>query len=196
MQKLLSLFLFSLLICQPALANKLDTQESNLYPRVKFETTMGDIIVELNRRKAPITVANFLTYVVKGEYNDTVFHRVIPNFVVQGGGYDAEYNEKMVGEAIFNESGNGLTNDRMTIAMARMSDPHSAVRQFFFNMQDNNNLNPGRDWGYTVFGYVESGEEVLEKIAQVETHYSTDFGSADVPINAILIKTATLLPRS
>ncbi|WP_017445195.1 peptidylprolyl isomerase [Gayadomonas joobiniege] len=195
MQKLFSrLLLICLFLHLPVIA-KVDIQKSNLFPRVKMETSMGDVIIELNRRKAPITVDNFLTYAVNGEYNNTIFHRVVPAFVVQGGGYDKNFNEKEKGEGIFNESGNGLTNDYMTIAMARMSDPHSAVRQFFFNMADNKNLNPGRDWGYTVFGYVESGQDVLEKIAAVKTDFNETLNATDVPVEPVLLKSVTLLPR-
>ena len=196
MKTFTAILLFALTLTSNAGAATLDTQDSNLYPRVKLETTLGDIVIELNRRKAPLTVKNFIDYVVKGEYNNTIFHRVIANFVAQGGGYDPQFNEKTIGEPIFNESGNGLKNDRMSIAMARTSDPHSAIRQFYFNLQDNDNLNPGRNWGYTVFGYVESGEDVIEKIAAVETHYSPEFGAPDVPVKPIVIKVATLLPRS
>ncbi|WP_035012659.1 peptidylprolyl isomerase [Catenovulum agarivorans] len=196
MKKLFSLLIITLSLSFSICAKQVDTQDSNLYPRVQLETNLGTIVLELNRRKAPITVKNFISYVVKGEYNNTIFHRVVPGFVAQGGGYDTEFNERPLGDKIFNESGNGLKNDRMSIAMARMSDPHSAIRQFYFNLSDNNNLNPGRDWGYTVFGYVESGEEVIEKIAQSETHYSSEFGSADVPVKPIVIKVATLLPQS
>lgn len=186
---------FLLILCQTSVFAKTDIQKGNLFPRVKMETSMGDIVVELNRRKAPITVDNFLTYVVKGEYNNTLFHRVVPGFVVQGGGYDKNFAEKNKGEAIFNESGNGLTNDFMSIAMARMSGPHTAVRQFFFNLADNKNLNPGRNWGYTVFGYVESGQEVLERIAEVETDFSEDLNAPDVPVKAVMLNKVTLLPR-
>ncbi len=174
---------------------KPDTQDSNLYPMVKISTNMGDIVVELNRRKAPITVANFIDYVVKDEYDGVIFHRVIDGFVAQAGGYDTNYEEKPTGKPIFNESGNGLSNDRMTIAMARQNDPHSAIRQFYFNLADNKNLNPGRNWGYSVFGYVVEGEAVLDAIAQVETNYNETFGSADVPVKQIVINDISLLPR-
>ncbi|WAJ71128.1 peptidylprolyl isomerase [Catenovulum adriaticum] len=174
---------------------KPDTQDSNLYPSVKISTSMGDIVVELNRRKAPITVANFIEYVVNGDYNGTVFHRVIDGFIAQSGGYDKNYEELKKREPIFNESGNGLTNDRMTIAMARMNDPHSAARQFYFNLADNQNLDPGRNWGYCVFGIVLEGEAVVEAIAKVETNFNETFGAADVPVKQITINEMTLLPR-
>ena len=127
---------------------------TNIYPKVKIETSMGVIIVELDRVKAPITVNNFLEYVVKGEYNNTIFHRIIDDFIVQGGAYDAKFTAKKVGKNIINESGNGLKNDVGTIAMAKESRPHTANRQFFFNVADNNSLNPGRKWGYAVFGEI------------------------------------------
>lgn len=176
--------------------NKLDTQENVLFPRVQFETNMGNFIVELNRSKAPITVKNFLDYAVAGEYDGTVFHRVVSEFVAQAGGYEADFTPRDSKDPIYNESGNGLKNSRMTIAMARMNKPHSATRQFYFNLSNNKNLDPGRNWGYCVFGYVESGEEVLEKIGEAATAFNPDFGAADVPVETILIKKVTLLPRS
>jgi cyclophilin family peptidyl-prolyl cis-trans isomerase len=147
---LLSLLTAIMLIgsSSPVMAKKDDgsqVQPDNYYPRVKIETTMGDVVVELDRRRAPITVNNFLRYVDKRAYEDTIFHRIVPGFVVQGGGYTADFNGKSNFPDIFNESGNGLTNDLHTIAMARQGDPHTANRQFFFNVNDNSSLNPGRD---------------------------------------------------
>lgn len=189
------LLLIAFIFSQFSALAKPDTQDSNLYPSVKISTSMGDIVVELNRRKAPITVANFIEYVVNGEYNGTVFHRVIEGYIAQSGGYDTNYEERKKRDSIFNESGNGLTNDRMTIAMARMSDPHSAARQFYFNLADNQNLDPGRNWGYAVFGMVLEGEAVVEAIAKVETNFNETFGAADVPVKQITINEMTLLPR-
>ena len=150
------LLFISVLFSSQLAAQKVDDvsqiQKRNGYPRVQFETSMGDFIVELNRRKAPITVNNFLRYTDKGMFNNTLFHRIIPGFVVQGGGYDLEFEEKIAFDPIFNESGNGMKNKMYSIAMARQSDPHSARRQFFFNMGENKSLDPGRRWGYTVFG--------------------------------------------
>lgn len=171
-----------------------EIQKSNLFPKVKFETDMGDIVVELDRRRAPITVNNFLRYVEKGSYDDTIFHRIIPNFAVQGGGYDKDYVAKPSFGTIINESGNGLKNDMYTIAMARQDDPHSANRQFFFNVIDNAFLNPGRDWGYAVFGLVVQGAEVVDAMAQVETAYNMDVGWKDVPVKPLMLKKVTLLP--
>lgn len=169
-------------------------QPDNYYPRVKFETTMGDIVVELDRRRAPITVNNFLRYVDKRAYEDTIFHRIVPGFVVQGGGYTADFNGKSNFPDIFNESGNGLTNDLHTIAMARQSEPHTANRQFFFNVNDNTSLNPGRDWGYAVFGVIVEGEDIVDAMSEVETEYSIRLNANNVPIEPIVIKKVTVLP--
>lgn len=169
-------------------------QPDNYYPRVKIETTMGDIVVELDRRRAPITVNNFLRYVDKRAYEDTIFHRIVPGFVVQGGGYTADFEGKSNFPEIFNESGNGLTNDLHTIAMARQNDPHTANRQFFFNVNDNSSLNPGRDWGYAVFGVIVEGEDVVDAMSEVETEYSIRLNANNVPIEPIVIKKVTVLP--
>ncbi len=160
----------------------------NLFPTVKLQTSMGDIEVELNRMRAPASTNNFLRYVVEGEYDGTIFHRVMPGFVVQGGGYTRDFEEKTEHEPVFNESGNGLKNSKGTIAMARFEDPHSATRQFYFNMADNTSLDPrARSWGYTVFGEVVSGMEVLEAIAEVETGYSEGLDAEDVPLEPVLL---------
>ena len=167
---------------------------TNIYPKVKLETSMGVIIVELDRVKAPITVNNFLEYVVKGEYNNTIFHRIIEDFIVQGGGYDTKFTAKELGKNIFNESGNGLKNEEGTIAMAKENRPHTANRQFFFNLSDNTNLDPGRNWGYAVFGAIVEGEEVLEAIAKVPTDYNEAMAWNDVPVKPVMLIRATLLP--
>lgn len=167
---------------------------TNIYPKVKLETSMGVIIVELDRVKAPITVDNFLEYVVKGEYNNTIFHRIIDEFIVQGGGYDSKFIAKDLGKNIFNESGNGLKNEEGTIAMAKENRPHTANRQFFFNLSDNTNLDPGRNWGYAVFGAIVEGEEVLEAIAKVPTDYNDAMAWNDVPVKPVMLIKATLLP--
>jgi len=166
----------------------------NMFPTIKLETSMGDIEVELNRMRAPITSNNFLRYVLEGEYDGTIFHRVMRSFVVQGGGYTKEIEEKTLYEDILNESGNGLRNSTGTIAMARYEDPHTATRQFFFNMSNNTSLDPSsKNWGYTVFGVVVSGMEVLEAIAEVETGYSEDLDAEDVPVKPILLIHASVL---
>jgi peptidyl-prolyl cis-trans isomerase A (cyclophilin A) len=165
----------------------------NMFPTIKLETSMGDIEVELNRMRAPATVNNFLRYVLEGEYDGTIFHRVMFGFVVQGGGYTKDIEEKTMHENVLNESGNGLQNITGSIAMARYEDPHSATRQFYFNMSDNSSLDPGsRNWGYTVFGEVVSGMEVLEAIAEVETGYSEDLDAEDVPVTPVLLIRATV----
>lgn len=190
--------LLSLFVSTSVLAATKDdgshVQPDNFYPRVKFETTMGDIVVELDRRRAPITVNNFLRYVDKRAYEDTIFHRIVPGFVVQGGGYTGDFNGKSNFPDIFNESGNGLTNDLHTIAMARQSDPHTANRQFFFNVNDNSSLNPGRDWGYAVFGVIVEGEDVVDAMSEVETEYSLRLNANNVPIEPIIIKKVIVLP--
>lgn len=167
---------------------------NNLYPQIKMDTSMGVIMVELDRVKAPIAVNNFLHYVISGEYNNTIFHRVIEDFVVQGGGYDEHFIPRKEREKIFNESGNGLKNTFGSIAMARQNDPHSSIRQFFFNVSENTSLDPGRGWGYTVFGSVTWGEEVLEKMAIVETDFNEQQGWPDVPVTPIILIKATLMP--
>ncbi|GIU02291.1 peptidylprolyl isomerase [Shewanella morhuae] len=174
----------------------LDIQADNLYPRVEFETSLGKIVVELDRTRAPITVDNFLTYVVKGEYDNTLFHRVISDFVVQGGGLNPKLEELPAGKPIVNESGNGLTNSMGTIAMARDNQPHSATRQFYFNVADNTKLDPSkRRWGYAVFGDVIEGKIVLEAMAVVETGTNMKLNWPDVPVTPIILKTAKLLPK-
>ncbi|WP_340680352.1 peptidylprolyl isomerase [Paraglaciecola sp.] len=169
-------------------------QADNYYPRVKFETTMGDIIVELNRPKAPLSVNNFLRYALKRGYDDTIFHRVIIDFVVQGGGYDENFASLGSYGNVINESGNGLKNQKYSLAMARQNDPHSANRQFFFNLDDNVSLDPGRDWGYTVFGSVVEGYEVLDKISQTPTDVDPTYGWPDVPVEKVMLKRVTILP--
>nr|WP_114326176.1 peptidylprolyl isomerase [Candidatus Colwellia aromaticivorans] len=178
----------------PIHAKNIAIDPTNIFPKVKLETSMGIIIVELDRVKAPITVDNFLTYVITGEYNNTIFHRIIENFIVQGGGYDVDFTPKKLNKHIINESGNGLKNEVGTIAMAKESRPHTANRQFFFNLNDNTSLDPGRRWGYAVFGAITEGEEVLEAIAKVKTDYNETIGWEDVPVEPVMLLKATLLP--
>jgi peptidyl-prolyl cis-trans isomerase A (cyclophilin A) len=170
-------------------------QPDNLFPKVKFITSHGEIIVELDRSRAPLTVNNFLSYVKKNAYNNTVFHRLIPEFVLQGGGYTPDFKAIETLKPVFNESGNGLKNQLGTIAMARLTDPHSADSQFYFNLNDNVSLDPGSRWGYAVFGQVVSGMEVLEQIQQVETEVSEKLGWPDVPKEPIILKMVILLPQ-
>ena len=196
MLRIVSLFLFilSLSLTTQAKQDGSEIQANNLYPKVKFETDMGDVLVELDRRRAPITVNNFLRYVSKGSYDNTLFHRIVPGFVVQGGGYDKDFKEQPSFGPIFNESGNGLKNGIYTIAMARQDKPHTANRQFFFNVADNDYLNPGRNWGYTVFGLILEGAEVVDQLAQVETGYHAELGWPNVPVKPVMLKKVTLLP--
>ncbi|UAA39557.1 peptidylprolyl isomerase [Paraneptunicella aestuarii] len=170
-------------------------QPKNLFPKVKMETNFGNIVIELNRSKAPITVNNFLRYVAKDSYNGTIFHRIIPGFVVQGGGYDVNFREIPSYPPIINESGNGLKNTTYSIAMARKEDPHTANRQFYFNLNDTTNLDPGKNWGYTVFGEAVEGTEILDKMAETETHYDIKLGWKDVPVEPVILLKATVLPE-
>ena len=189
-----ALFFTLVFFITPIHAKNIAIDPTNIFPKVKFETSMGIIIVELDRTKAPITVDNFLTYVITGEYNNTIFHRIIENFIVQGGGYDVDFTQKKLNENIINESGNGLKNKVGTIAMAKENRPHTANRQFFFNTNDNANLDPGRHWGYAVFGEIIEGEEVLEAMAKVRTDYNEVIGWEDVPLEPVMLLKATLLP--
>ncbi|TVK90985.1 peptidylprolyl isomerase [Shewanella algae] len=189
--------LAAVLMLTSQLALALDIQKDNLYPQVEFDTSMGKIVVELDRTRAPITVDNFLTHVVRGDYNNTLFHRIIADFVVQGGGLSPKYEELPSDKPIVNESGNGLSNSLGTIAMARENAPHSATRQFYFNVADNKKLDPSsRRWGYAVFGEVSQGLEVLQNMALVETGTNSTLGWPDVPVTQVLLKKATLLPRN
>ncbi len=192
--RIISLLLLLLTLSVGANESKIDPD--NLFPQVKLETSMGVIIVELDRVRAPITVDNFLTYVVNGEYDNTIFHRIMPEFIVQGGGYTEDFELKKVNENIINESGNGLKNEIGTIAMAKENRPHTANRQFFFNVADNSNLDPGRRWGYAVFGAITEGEEVIEAMSKVETDYNDEMSWEDVPIKPVLLIKATLLPAT
>jgi len=189
-----ALMLILALVSFNGIAKNIAIDPSNIYPKVKLETSLGDIIVELDRVKAPITCDNFLTYVITGEYDNTIFHRIVADFIVQGGGYDADYSAKKLNDNIVNESGNGLKNEMGTIAMAKESRPHTANRQFFFNINDNSSLDPGRRWGYTVFGAIVEGEAVLEAMAKAKTDYNDSLGWEDVPLEPIMLLKATLLP--
>jgi len=173
----------------------LDATAASKNPQVKFTTTMGDFVVELYPDKAPKTVANFLDYVKKGHYNGTTFHRVIPNFMVQGGGFGPGFKEKETSVPIQNEADNGLKNMNGTIAMARTGEPHSATAQFFINTKDNDFLNHTgknpRGWGYAVFGKVVQGMDVVKKIEGVPTGQVGPYG--DVPKTDVVIKKAELI---
>jgi cyclophilin family peptidyl-prolyl cis-trans isomerase len=162
--------------------------------RVRIDTTLGAIELELDAAKAPNTVANFVQYANDGHYDGLVFHRVIKGFMIQGGGYDAGYDQRKTRAPIGIESANGLKNDRGTIAMARTSDPNSATSQFFINHGDNDFLNhPGQDgYGYAVFGKVTSGMDVVDKIAEAPTGNARPFGR-DVPVTQVVIDKVTVL---
>lgn len=167
-------------------------------PRVKFATTAGDFVVEVYPDKAPKTVANFLQYVTEKHYDGTVFHRVINNFMIQGGGFDTQFNQKNTRAPVAHEgrealAKGGLKNVVGTLAMARTNDPHSATAQFFINVKDNAFLDPtAQSFGYTVFGKVTSGMEVIQKIKSTPTGAAGPFPS-DVPRTPIVINSATLV---
>lgn len=162
-------------------------------PRVLLKTSLGDITLELDADKAPITVANFIHYIKSGQYDGAIFHRVIPGFMIQGGGFDSAMHEKPTQAPIQNEAKNGLKNAAYTIAMARTGKPHSATAQFFINVADNRPLDyPSRDgWGYAVFGKVVQGVDTVERIAQVRTGRRGMFDN--VPLTPVVIESATLL---
>lgn len=163
--------------------------------KVKMETTMGSIVLELNADKAPKTVANFLTYVNEGFYDGTIFHRVIPNFMIQGGGFTDDMTQKETHDPIQNEANNGLSNSVGSIAMARTSAPHSATAQFFINVKDNDFLNfsgeTPQGWGYAVFGKVVEGMDVVNSIKDVTT--TTKGPHQDVPSETVTITSITVV---
>lgn len=164
-----------------------NTMKTNAATVVVMETSMGNVEIELFADKAPVTVSNFLAYVDAGFYNGTVFHRVIPNFMIQGGGFDEALNQKPTKAPIKNEAANGLKNDRGTLSMARTSVVDSATTQFFMNVANNDFLNHGtRDYGYAVFAKVIAGMDVVDKIAAVKTGHRGPMG--DVPVQTVLIK--------
>jgi cyclophilin family peptidyl-prolyl cis-trans isomerase len=165
-------------------------------PRVRLQTSMGDIVLELYPEKAPQTVQNFLSYVNQGFYSGTIFHRVIDGFMIQGGGYTEDFQKKPTGSPIQNEADNGLRNDRGTVAMARTNDPNSATAQFFINVVNNDFLNfrskTPRGWGYAVFGKVVDGMDVVDKIRKTPTGPGGPFRK-DVPKTPVVIENATVV---
>jgi peptidyl-prolyl cis-trans isomerase B (cyclophilin B) len=191
MKKLLSLFAmafmlsFKLAIAEPV--------------QVKMETSQGDIVLELYPEKAPKTVANFLKYVEDGFYNGTIFHRVIDNFMIQGGGFDQKYMRKQTNPPVINEADNGLKNDLGTIAMARTMDPHSATAQFFINVKNNDFLNhtnkTPRGWGYAVFGKVVEGMDTVDKIRTIPTGSGGPFPT-DVPQKMVTINSMSVISKT
>lgn len=163
-------------------------------PKVQLSTSLGDIVLELDEQRAPQTVRNFLEYVDSGFYDETLFHRVIEGFMIQGGGFNQKYQKKSTRAPISNEAYNGLRNRRYTISMARTTAPHSATSQFFINSEDNRNLDhtntSQRGWGYAVFGRVVEGKDVVDAISRVRTGAGGPF-SRDVPEEPIVILSAT-----
>ena len=184
--------LLALLLPLPTLAQA----PSTLAPRVRFETSVGDFVVEVDAVRAPLTAENFLRYVREGAYDGTVFHRVIANFVVQGGGYDERLAARPPRGPIPNESGNGLSNRRGTLGLAREESPHSGSSQFYVNLVDNAGLDPlPSRWGYAVFGRVVEGMDVLDKIGYMRTETVESFG-ADVPVDRPVIRRAYVIDSS
>ncbi len=164
-------------------------------PNVILHTTHGTIQIELFEDDAPLSVANFLEYARDGHYDGTLFHRVIPNFMIQAGGFDTDFEQKPTRDPIENEADNGLENERGTLAMARTNDPHSATSQFFINVTDNSFLNhqskqSGRTWGYAVFGRVVDGMDVVDQIRQVET--GNQGMHQNVPVEPVVIERVEL----
>ena len=162
--------------------------------KVTIETSKGTITLELDREKAPASVENFVTYAKAGHYDGTIFHRVIPGFMVQGGGFDTDMKQKTTNPPVKIEADNGLKNDRGTVAMARTNDPNSATSQFFINLKDNDFLNhtapSPQGWGYTVFGKVTDGMDVVESIEKVKT--GNNHGHQDVPLMEVIIRKVTV----
>jgi len=159
-------------------------------PLVQVVTSMGNFTIELNAERAPLTVAAFLKYVDSGQYTDTIFHRTINNFVIQGGGFDKNHKQRPTTAKTFNESGNGLNNTRATVGLARGSEPHSGDCQFYVNLNDNTALDPSpARWGYAVFGKVIAGMEVVDRIGTLPT------GADDAPLTPVVIERIERLPN-
>jgi peptidyl-prolyl cis-trans isomerase A (cyclophilin A) len=165
-------------------------------PQVQVVTSMGNFTIELNPERAPLTVAQFLKYVDQGFYSGTIFHRAVANFIIQGGGYDANYNLKGSPTKVVNESGNGLTNIRGTVGLARPPEPHAGDVQFYVNLNDNAALdpNPAR-WGYAVFGKVVQGMDVVDRIGDVATGAKGPF-KENAPVKAVVIERIERVPNS
>ena len=192
MKKCLQLLAFALL-ATPLMVQNLSAADN---PIALIHTSMGDIKLELYAEKAPVSVENFINYAKSGFYDGTIFHRVISHFMIQGGGFTPDMKKKPTGEPIANEAGNGLSNLRGTVAMARTNDPHSATAQFFINTQDNVNLDytdgtNSRTWGYAVFAQVTEGMNVVEDIRFVETTSAPPF--SDVPKVPVVIESIEII---
>ncbi len=189
------LIIFMMLFLTSTLSFATENNMSDTQTKVKLTTTLGEIIIQLNTEKAPVSSANFLTYVNEGFYNGTIFHRIIPDFMAQGGGFDTSFNQKAVHAPIKNEANNGLKNTRGTLAMARTNDPHSATAQFFINYKDNSFLNHTSEtssgWGYAVFGEVIEGMDVVDAMTKQAT--SNRGGHENVPKTDIVIEKAEVI---
>ena len=196
-QIFVTLLLSCLLLCtaQAAPISQQHSAHKGKISMVKLHTNHGNITIELDAEKAPVTVKNFLDYVNSGFYDNTLFHRVIDGFMIQGGGFEPGMKEKPTKAAIRNEAANGLTNDKYTIAMARTSDPHSATAQFFINLKDNMFLDytasSSQGYGYCVFGKVVSGTEVLDAIRKTKTGNKS--GHQDVPLEDVILTKAEVV---
>jgi cyclophilin family peptidyl-prolyl cis-trans isomerase len=187
----------------PAMAKTQKTEKkavttTQTAPQVKLQTSLGDVVIQLNPEKAPVTTENFLGYVKAGQYNGTIFHRVIPGFMAQGGGFTEKWEQKSTKAAIKNEADNGLPNKRGTIAMARTSDPQSATAQFFINYADNAFLDykspTPQGWGYAVFGEIVQGMDVVDKMATIPTGRGGPMPT-DVPQTPIVIQKASMVGK-
>ena len=190
MLRIIGVALALLVCCQVGAADRAAN------PQVEMKTSLGTIVLELYPDKAPLTVGNFLQYVKDGHYDGTLFHRVIPGFMIQGGGFGPDFKQKPTRNQVKNEAANGLKNAMGTISMARTSDPHSATAQFFINVADNDMLNfrfPTQEgYGYTVFGKVVKGMDVVERIVKVQTGPGPE-SHRDVPVKPVVIEQARLI---
>jgi peptidyl-prolyl cis-trans isomerase B (cyclophilin B) len=196
LQKIMpKIFLLFILFLTTTLSFATENKMSETQTKVKLSTSLGDIIIQLNAEKAPVSAANFLTYVKEGFYDGTIFHRVIPDFMAQGGGFDADFKQKEVHAPIKNEADNGLKNLRGTLAMARTSDPDSATAQFFINYKDSSFLDytssTSQGWGYAVFAEVIEGMEFVDAMAKQAT--GNRGGHQDVPNENIIINKAEVV---
>jgi len=189
------IFVFLVLFLTSTYLFATENSMSNTHSKVKLTTSLGDIVIQLNDEKAPLTTANFLQYVKENFYSGTIFHRVIPGFMAQGGGFDTSFNQKDTHAPVKNEADNGLKNSRGTIAMARTGDPHSATAQFFINLKDNGFLDYSsptpNGWGYAVFGQVVEGMDVVDNMAKQTT--GNRGMHQDVPKTDIVIEKAEVV---
>jgi cyclophilin family peptidyl-prolyl cis-trans isomerase len=189
----LASFLLSVLLAAPQLGLGQETFSVTTAPQVRVYTNAGNFVIELDRGRAPLTVEAFLKYVNEGFYSGVIFHRVVPGFVAQAGGYTADFTQKPVTGTVVNESGNGLSNLRGTVGFARANEPHSGTSQFYVNLADNIDLNPRPTrWGYAVFGKVVEGMEVVDDIGHRPTAGGGPFDRS-VPVEPIVIERIELL---